>query len=147
MFLCQKRNNGVFRGDTRDTWRYLLLLTGHTLRGAWWGGICGRGYSLRSHAPVIERRHLRRLDLAGDKNWVLWVLLRGPIHFTRPLSQPQVHFVHQRLGECALLRGHYGCHVLNIPIIVLGSTAISFSFLFSFLFEHFQFTSKTSQRL
>ena len=50
---------------------------------------------------------------------LLWVLLRGPIHFTRLLSYLQVHCVHQQLGKCALLRGHYGL------MFYLGSTAIS----------------------
>ena len=37
--------------------------------------------------------------------WLLWVLLRGPIHSFACSQPPQVHCVHPRLGKCALLRG------------------------------------------
>ncbi len=37
--------------------------------------------------------------------WLLWVLLRGPIHLFACSQPPQVHCVHPRLGKCALLRG------------------------------------------
>ena len=57
--------------------------------------------------------------LSLGKFLLLWVLLRGPIHFTRLLSYLQVHCVHQQLGKCALLRGHYGF------MFYLRSTAIS----------------------
>ena len=38
-------------------------------------------------------------------HWLLWVLLRGPIHSFACIQPPQVHCVHPRLGKCALLRG------------------------------------------
>ena len=37
--------------------------------------------------------------------WLLWVLLRGPIHSFACSQTPQVHCVHPRLSKCALLRG------------------------------------------
>ena len=38
-------------------------------------------------------------------HWLLWVLLRGPIHSFACSQPPQVHCVHPRLGKCAHLRG------------------------------------------
>ena len=38
--------------------------------------------------------------------WLLWVLLRGPIHSFACSRPPQVHCVHPRLGKCATYGGN-----------------------------------------
>ena len=63
----------------------------------------GRAKNLR-RGYQEDPQHLDMLQIA-----LTYPVVVGPPTgtdtYNRPLSHPQVHFVHQRLGKCALLRG------------------------------------------